>query len=293
MLRPAGVKSCDGLAKTIDLDEDAERREPRSRLTLLMTRSPGSSRLAGPLAALLFLGAVECWPSEPVDPLWKSAVAIAAASQGWRPTRTVARTEDLAKDGRVKSVEEVTFAYPPGSNGEPRPELVRFLRDGVDVTERERAKLAAQQRVEAARKKKDEGRRVTFGVGGTPFDPQHQATVSLRRAPERRTIDGRACQAFEYSRADPAGGRFVGTAFLDEQTGAPLSLRERPDPLPRFADRLWVTLSFTYKGAGEWYPTRVYVEGSGGLLFIRKSVRTTIDLFDYRRTGAADPDTRQ
>ena len=126
-------------------------------------------------------------------------------------------------------------------------------------------------------------------MGGTPFDPQRQATVSFRRTPEKRTIDGRACQAFEYSRSDPAGGRFVGTAFLDEQTGAPLSLRERPDPLPRFADKLWVALSFAYKGPGEWYPTRVHVEGSGGLLFIRKSIRATIELLDFRRAGATSP----
>jgi hypothetical protein len=248
-----------------------------------MPRNVARVLSAAALTALLGPSA-PCLPSEPGDPLWKGAVAIAAASQGWRPGRTVSRIEDLAKDGRVQSVEEVTFAYPPG-DGEPKPELVRYLRDGVDVTERERAKLAAQQE-EAARKKKSGGRSVTFGVGGTPFDPQHQATTSFRRTSERRTIDGRACQAFEYSRADPAGGRYVGTAFLDEETGAPLSLRERPEPLPRFADQLWVALSFVYKGPGEWYPTRVQVEGSGGLLFIRKSIRTTIELLDFRRAAA-------
>jgi len=236
-------------------------------------------------AATLFAPAAPCSPSEPADPLWKNAVAIAAASQGWRPSRTVSRIEDLARDGRVQSVEEVTFAYPPGA-GEPRPELVRYLRDGVDVTAQERAKLAKQQE-ETAHNKKGGGRGVTFGVGGTPFDAQRQATVSARRTPEKATVDGRACQAFDYSRLDPAGSRFVGTAFLDEQTGAPMSLRERPDPLPRFADKIWVTLSLVYKGPGEWYPTRVAVEGSGGLLFIRKSIRTTIALLDFRRSGGS------
>lgn len=244
-----------------------------------MTRS--SARVLGAVAVAALVSATPCLPSEPVDPLWKGAVAIATASKGWRPTRTVSRTEDLAKDGRVRSVEEVTFAYLAG-DAEPKPELVRFLRDGVDVTEKERVKLAAQQK-EAARKKKGGGRGVTFGVGGTPFDADRQAAVSYRRTPERRTIDGRPCQAYEYSRSDPAGGRFVGTAFLDELTGAPVSLRESPDPLPRFADKLRVELSFVFKGPGEWYPTRVHVEGSGGLLFIRKSIRSTIELLEFRR----------
>ncbi len=104
-------------------------------------------------------------------------------------------------------------------------------------------------------------------------------------------IGGHVCQAFEYSRSDPAGSRFVGTAFLDEQTGVPLSLRERPEPLPRFTDSMWVVLSFSYKGPGEWYPTRVEVEGSGGLLFIRKSIRGTIELLDFHR-GAGTSSAR-
>jgi hypothetical protein len=254
-----------------------------------MTRNVARVLGAVAVTALSASGA-PCLPSEPADPLWKSAVAIAAASQGWRPGRTVSRTEDLAKDGRVQSVEEVTFAYPSG-DGEPQPQLIRYLRDGVDVTERERARLAAQQE-EAARKKKNGSRSVTFGVGGTPFDPLHQATVSFHRTGERRTIDGRACQAFEYGRSDPVGGRYVGTAFLDEETGAPVSLRERPEPLPRFTDQLWVVLSFVYKGPGEWYPTHVQVEGSGGLLFIRKSIRSSIELLDFRRGVVTSPKAR-
>ncbi len=251
-----------------------------------MTRSPACV-LGAAVAAMLLARATPCLPSESVDPLWKSAVAIAAASEGWRPTRTVSRIEDLAKDGRVRSVDEVTFAYPPG-DGELKPELVRFLRNGADVTERERARLAAQQRKDAARKKDS----FTLGVGGTPFDPQRQSAVSYHRSSERRAIDGRPCQGFEYSRSDPAGGRFVGTTFLDEQTGAPLSLRERPEPLPRFADKIWVTLSFTHKGPGEWYPTRLHVEASGGLLFIRKSIRTTIELLDFKRVAATGSGAR-
>jgi hypothetical protein len=89
--------------------------------------------------------------------------------------------------------------------------------------------------------------RLSFGVAGTPFDPQRQSTVAFRRTAEKRTIGGRVCQAFEYSRSDPAGSRF------------------------------------SYKGPGEWYPTRVEVEGSGGLLFIRKSIRGTIELLDFHR----------
>jgi hypothetical protein len=250
-----------------------------------MTRNVARVLCSLAVTALAAAG-TPCLPSEPVDPLWKSAVAIAAASQGWRPGRTVSRTEDLAKDGRVQGVEEVTFAYPPG-DGEAKPELIRFVRDGVDVTDRERVKLAAQQ--EEARKKKSGSRGVTFGVGGTPFDPRHQATVSFHRTGERRTIDGRACRGFEYGRSDPAGGHYVGTAFLDEETGAPVSLRERPEPLPRFTDQLWVALSFVYKGPGEWYPTHAQVEGSGGLLFIRKSIRSSIELLDFRRYGVTSP----
>jgi len=252
-----------------------------------MTRSV-PRLFAAAAAGALSLSGGPCLASETVDPLWKSAVEIAAASQGWRPTRTVSRIEDLAKDGRVRSVDEVTHAYPPG-DAEPRAELVRYLRDGVDVTEKERAKLAAQEKKASARQKKKGEGGVRLGVAGTPFDPERQAAVSFRRTSERRTIGGRACQAYEYSRSDDSGQRSVGTACLDEETGAPMSLRERPEPLPRFVDRLWVVLSFTYKGPGEWYPTHVEVEGSGGLLFIKKSIHTTIELLDFTRgtTGSA------
>jgi hypothetical protein len=257
-----------------------------------MTRSVPRVVAAVAAAATLYASGSPCLPAEPADPLWKRAVAIAGASEGWRPTRTVSRIEDLAKDGRVRSVDEVTFAYPPGS-GEPKAELVRYLRDGVDVTAKERAKFSKQQQEAEARKKKGEkdGNSVTLGVSGTPFDPRRQSAVSIRRTEEKRTIDGRVCQAYEYSYADPAGGRSVGTAFLDEQTGAPLSTRERPDPLPRFADKVWIVLTFTYKGPGEWYPTRVDIEGSGGLLFIRKSIRTRIELLDFWRDPAVRPAT--
>ncbi len=95
-------------------------------------------RLVAMAVAATFYASARPCPAEPTDPLWKSAVAIAGASEGWRPTRTVSRIEDLAKDGHVRSVDEVTFAYPPGS-GELKPEMLRFLRDGVDVTAKERA----------------------------------------------------------------------------------------------------------------------------------------------------------
>jgi hypothetical protein len=223
----------------------------------------------------------------PADTLWSRAVRIASASGDWRPGRTVVRTEHLTKDGRVRSVEEVTLAHGTGVQGdEASPVLVRFMRDGVDVTEEERAKRASGREGGGARRGGGEGRRGSLTVGGTPFHPQSQASVSFRRTSERRSIAGRDCQGFDYSRTDENGKQLVGTAFLDTRTGAPLLLRERPDPLPRFAERVWVTTRFRYEGPDEWYPTRIEVDASGGFLFVKKSVRTTIDLLDYRRVGS-------
>ncbi len=243
---------------------------------------PTAATFAAAALAAATLAAAAGGASEADDPLWTRAVAIAEASRAWRPSRTVARTEHLARDGRVQSVEEVTLAHPPGTDGETQPELVRFVRDGVDVTAQERAKLARKRNEQRPRDRGAE-RRGSLTVGGTPFDPEAQSRISFRRTSEKRTIGGRDCQGFAYSRTDTEGKTLVGTAFLDTVTGAPLSLRERPDPLPRFADRVWVTTTFAYKGPDEWYPTRVEIEGSGGFLLIKKSLRTTIELLDYRR----------
>jgi hypothetical protein len=101
---------------------------------------------------------------------------------------------------------------------------------------------------DAARKK---DRRSFTLEGGTPFDPQRQSAVPTGAPP--KTQWSTACQA-SVQPLGPAGGRFVGTAFLDEQTGAPEPAR-RPEPLPRRRQGRGEAVS-SPQGPGEWYSMR-------------------------------------
>lgn len=210
------------------------------------------------------------------DALWQKAVTVYEANDNWVPGRMLIRTEELAKDGTVKSVEEAHVALSVNDKGEVESEYVSVTKDGKDVTG-------------SRNRNPDRGN----GGGGftsqsSPFDPELAQQVEAKRVPGTKTINGREFAEYRFVLTQEDDPDVTGTAWIDVETGAPYRVSSTVDPLPRFVSSLEIRIDYTYTGDGRWYPEEISFQGAGTILFIKKAYRSTMRLSDHFRAPAAN-----
>ena len=222
------------------------------------------------------------------DELWNRAVGQYAANSGWIAGRTDSLSQTFNKKGVLRSSERRIVRTVQGSGGN-ETEIVYVEKDGKDITEDERRKS------EEERKKREEERdgrnsENDSGDGNSrepgfpnPFDPDRQDAVVFERTGETVRDGDSLLIGYRFRVETGERSSYVGTAFLDSNTGVPVEIEATMDPLPRFAE--FVRLSVRFENDGDrWYATRMELEGAGGWLFVYRRFKSVISFSDYFRS---------
>ncbi len=196
------------------------------------------------------------------DPLWAKAVEIGRRNRLWVPGEARFLLELVDENGTLKDSWESWYRMSPGADGKPVLEVVRELRNGVETTPKERKR--------------------PFSTGDDPFDPGVQEAVQARPRDETRLVDGAPCSLYDFTLKKKDGTSLVGTAWLAQGTGVPVEVSYTYSPLPKGVFEMTATLRYGVGAQGEGALREVRIEGSGGVLFIRRSFRSTIALDAYR-----------
>lgn len=171
------------------------------------------------------------------------------------------KLERLDGDGHVSGTKEMTVKVSPDPAGaRPAAELVRYVEDGRDKTNEERARRG-NGRMSAGKVSRlrmpflaGERSRYDFSVAERDVrDPSRMRIVFVPRVPADDTVRG--------------------SAWVDSRAGEVLTLKLTPTKKPRFCDQLDVTVYFETPTSLGRAPSKVTFEAAGGLLFIRKRYR--------------------
>jgi hypothetical protein len=215
------------------------------------------------------------------DPLWGKAVELLQANRAWVPGATVFRIELLDGQGRRQDAWETRMRISPGPDGEPVGAVESATHNGKDVTARERENQVRRD-AEARRAGRD-----PFRMGDDPFDPALQGHADVRPLPEARTVEGKACALYAFSVKKPDGTSLEGTAALDSASGAPVEVSYTVKPLPAGVQQLSTVLRYANDPAKGCLLREVSFEGSGGVLFVRKTFRSVVTLDGYWQKAGA------
>ena len=200
------------------------------------------------------------------DPLWRKAVAVAAANADWVPGLIVTRSEVLHK-GEAVGVHEMWQRSRLGPKGEVVTETVRILEDGKDVTKPEKTKSNAKR----------------GAGGGNPFDADVQDQLSLKVMDQSRTIAGRNCVGYAFELRNTNGPVVRGTAWLDKESGVPSEIENMTlDPLPdKHLKNLTLTTHYVTTTNGTWLAKTITTTSTMSVMFIKADARTTTTFSEH------------
>jgi len=229
------------------------------------------TRTALALAAALLLPAA-AWP----DALWDKAVAIIRATVDWLPGSASFVLELVDPKGAAQESWRSQFRITGRPDGTLAVEVISASHNKEDTTAKEQ---------ENQRKRKQG----PLPHWDNPFDPRVQASVSTTPKGLTELVQGRSCALYDFTLAKEDGTRIAGTAWIDAASGAPIQVLSSQTPLPRGVFSMTTTLRFGSGPAGEAFLREAFVEGVGGILFIRRSFRSTVSVGDYWLPAAKPP----
>lgn len=222
---------------------------------------------------LLLLPALSLSAAPDADPLWSRASEAVGRAKAWVPGSTVFRLEMTDDKGApTGESQETWYSLSAGADGSVVTEVVRSIKNGKDNTAEDREKQAKQNR-----DRKKDGPAQPFSMGDNPLDPDSRKDVEAKPGSGSRTIEGLACVPYEYVMKTKAG-RILGTVWISRDNGAPLEVTVVQDPLPAFVQRMTVLMRYDPRPQGAGRVTEVLVEGSGGVLFLKRNFRMSFRL---------------
>lgn len=217
-----------------------------------------------------------------MDSLWQKAVALAEANQNWVPGLITNTVEAVNKKGESKGiVEETWIRLSLGENGEIAEEFVKVIEKGKDVTEKRKQEAERVEKSEnESEVEEEESGEITMS-GGSPFNPEVQERITLKRTDRIEEIEGRRCIVYEFTHEIEEGRTLKGTTWLEEETGIPLKRQFSPNPLPKHVKRMQHTVNYAITPEGAWRAKGMQIEVTGGILFIKKRFRITVKFSDW------------
>jgi hypothetical protein len=222
------------------------------------------------LAALLLPAAG--WP----DALWEKAVAIAGAAVDWTPGSASFLLELVDSHGAAQESWRSQFRIGARPDGTPGVEVILASHNSEDTTAKEQENQHKRKQGPLPR-------------WDNPFDPAVQASVTATPRGQTEDVQGRSCAVYDFTLAKEGRAKIAGTAWVDEASGAPIQVRSSQTPPPRGVFSITTTLRFGTGPAGEGFVREAYIEGVGGLLFIRRAFRSTVSVGDYWLPAAKPP----
>ena len=119
--------------------------------------------------------------------------------------------------------------------------------------------------------------------GYSPFDPEDQARVSFKVVGAGGIIDGRSTMLYEFTESTDEDVAFSGRAWLDAATGAPVKIEYTTDPLPKRVKEMVTTVEYEHVAPDSLVVRKMYVDVTGGILFIKKHFHMDMSFDDYWR----------
>jgi hypothetical protein len=183
------------------------------------------------------------------------------------------------------------FSLRPDARGRLQVQLDRSRRNGVDTTEKMRARARTSDPLKRVVLGDETGDSVS--ISNSPFDPGEQDAVSFISREERQTLAGHSCRRFDFTfrpGGAPGGAPKVtwsGQAWIEEGSGRPVRLEFSIAPLPRKFRRVNITYDYRTDGPDRWVVKSVIISGQGGFLFIKRYFTVTTTFSEYRRRPAA------
>ncbi len=213
------------------------------------------------------------------DPLWQKAVEIAGKNTNWIPGSMVIKNYVLEDNGNVKKAEEITMKVYLDESNQLKSDMVKYLENGVDVTERKKNDIEQAQR---RNRSTNQGQGMVVGFDNLiPFMPGEQTNISLSNTGRKVTYENREFIIYDYKRIMIRGERQIGRAWLDSVTGIPLKIVYTVDPLPQYVFRITNEVVFQTGRKGGWYPERLTVDGSGGFILFKMNMNSTTFFSDF------------
>jgi hypothetical protein len=182
------------------------------------------------------------------------------------------RLDELDRDGKTDETKEL-WGHVDADGTEARLTVIRYLDDGKDKTAD--AIKEARESAEKSKKKKKEGKELKMPIRGdeqaryvfdqVETDPHDPARVRITFVPKERADD-----------------TVEGSAWVNADSGAPISAGFKMSRTPIFVDYIHFTVEFGAQTSLGPAVSKVIVDGKGGILFFRKHFRATASLSDYR-----------
>ena len=187
------------------------------------------------------------------DHLWQKSLELFSKNSEWHPGMLLVRTKEYSDSGELKSSTYTEIEYRIDNNGELKPEIVLAVKDGKDITE----------------KQKRGRRRDGNPFLASPFNPEFQESIEVTPTNTTKRVGSGICRGYELT-LEYEKKRYTGTAWIEESSGAPLLLILEMISLPTFLDSMIMTFHYTFMPDGTWYTTKIEMEGSGTILFQKK-----------------------
>ncbi len=181
------------------------------------------------------------------------------------------RLENVDGDGNPKSVKEVK-AHVDADGTTAKVSVERYTEDGADKTEEAKKKAHDQEQKPKKEKTKLKMPILTGEQSRYVFD---QVEVD-RVDPSRVRIS--------FVPIERADDTIEGSAWVDTKTGTLISAGFKLSKTSMFVNHVNVTVEFGAPTALGPAPSKVSVDGEGGILFFRKHFRGSASISQYRIT---------
>lgn len=205
--------------------------------------------------------------------LWEEAVAGAARSAEYLPGSVYTDVTVTDAKGDLKTSQRTWSRLSVGTDGAVVTTVVRSIKNGRDDTKGAQAQLDRNPE------------RSRFDSSLLPMMPSNRKRVAVATTGRSRTIDTIPCRGFSFRMKGKGGRTTVGTAWLDERSGAPVLLEFTLDPLPAGATVIRNTLHFETTPGGVWHLASLDTYAEGRVLFFARVFKLLMEFSDYRPTA--------
>jgi hypothetical protein len=232
------------------------------------------------ISALVLGGASMARAQAPTDSLWGKAVALWSLNDDLVPGLMKMHMQEVDKHGKIKDEDkyhEVWSALKLGEDGDVEYEMIKTIDDGEDVTEKEKAKR------EKDRDDEGENSRSHEMESYVPFESENQDKISVKGVGPGEVINGSRTALYEFTEPTEDDVVISGRAWLEAESGAPVKIEYTPDPLPKRVKRMVTTMEFDHIAPDSLVVSKMLVDVTGGILFIKKHFHMSMTFDAYWR----------
>ncbi len=215
-----------------------------------------------------------------VDSLWQQAVNIATQNQDIVPGTIYLHSNEFNSKGILKKEEKTWTKVFLDQDGNIRMDLVKYLENGIDVTETKKKEFEQKEKNKEKKKKNEMG----MDLGDfNPFNPDIQKDITISSLNLQESVNSQSCSVYKYTRAMPNGVTQTGKAWLDSSTGIPLQIEYTLDPLPAFVKELTFKINYKKNQNNIWAPYKVNMAGKVNAFFYKATISSQFLMEAYWR----------